>query len=88
VSYETPDDFLLDLDPARRRRRLREEEPDEKSPGSRKVPDADQGRSGVLMVERKLSPDAFLAMVTDAGRRGGDGVQDEDYYRTHYGAES
>jgi hypothetical protein len=84
VSYETVDDFLLDLDPIRRRTRLRAEAEQTEPPTKPKPVDADQGNLGSpLSVETKLAPDAWLMEVTDAGRIGGDGVQSEDFYRTN-----
>ncbi len=79
----TIDDWLLDLDPIRRRRRLREKVTDEDSPLGLKPVDADQGHLGSpITVEAKTSPDAFLMEITDLGR--GEHAGDSDYYRTTY----
>jgi hypothetical protein len=86
VSYETPDEFLMSLEPAVQRKLRREAVESEVEPPKPRVPDADQGHRGSpITVETRPAPDAWLAEVTDLGRYGPDGVGDEDYYRTNYG---
>jgi hypothetical protein len=86
MSYDTPDDFLLDVRRKSKHLPPRQAPPDPSSALAR-VPDADQGWKGSPPISvpfrPRLSPDAWLMAIRDEGK--GEYWGDMNLYQGMYG---